>query len=130
MEHESTPLSHPNYHPLEVVHEGMGDLLAKSEIVITRAGMGIIGELAVLQKDTILIPLPGTHQEENAQLIKANYASEYISQQVLATEGIKWWNNFLEKRIPGEMGKKLHKLLPDRGTKDFSKLVLEIIRKG
>ena len=122
-------ISHLDYHQLEVVHEGMGDLLAKSEIVLTRAGMGILGELAVLQKDTVLIPLPGTHQQENALLIKENNAAEYVSQQVLATEGIKWWNNFLEKRVPGEMGKKLHKLLPNGGTKDFGELVVEMTRR-
>ena len=130
LEQEASTFSHQHYHPLEIVHEGMGDLLAKSEIVLTRAGMGILGELAVLQKDTVLIPLPGTHQEENALLIKEKGAAEYVSQQVLATEGINWWNNFFENRVPGEMGKKLHKLLPDEGTKDFAKLVIELSRKG
>ncbi len=129
-EHESIPFSHPDYHPLEVAREGMGDLLARSEIVITRAGMGILGELAVLKKDTILIPLPGTHQEENARLIKENCASEYVSQHVLATEGIMWWENFFRNRVPGEMGRKLHNLFPDGGTKDFAKLVVDIIMKG
>ncbi|HBL55468.1 MAG TPA: UDP-N-acetylglucosamine--N-acetylmuramyl-(pentapeptide) pyrophosphoryl-undecaprenol N-acetylglucosamine transferase [Deltaproteobacteria bacterium] len=127
---ESPIFSHPDYHPLEVVHEGMGDLLAKSEIVLTRAGMGIIGELAVLQKDTVLIPLPGTHQEDNAKIIQENNAAEFVSQEVLATMGIKWWNNFLELRVPGEMGKRLHKLLPDGGTKDFAQLIFEITDKG
>ena len=129
-EKENSSFSHPHYHPLEIVHEGMGDLLAKSEIVLTRAGMGIIGELAVLQKDTVLIPLPGTHQEDNSILIKEKDAAESVTQQVLATEGIKWWNNFFENRVPGEMGKKLHKLLPDGGTKDFAKLVFELSGKG
>ena len=126
---ETSVFSHQHYHPLEVVYEGMGDLIAKSEIVMTRAGMGILGELAVLQKDTVLIPLPGTHQEENALLIKENKAAEYVSQQVLSTEGINWWDNFFEKRVPGEMGKKLHKLLPDGGTKDFVKLVFDLSGK-
>ena len=128
-EQETAAFSHPHYHPLKIVHEGMGDLLAKSEIVLTRAGMGILGELAVLQKDTVLIPLPGTHQEDNSLLIKENNAAESITQQVLVTEGIKWWNNFFENRIPGEMGKKLHKLLPDGGTKDFTKLIFELSGK-
>ncbi|HCV44934.1 MAG TPA: UDP-N-acetylglucosamine--N-acetylmuramyl-(pentapeptide) pyrophosphoryl-undecaprenol N-acetylglucosamine transferase, partial [Deltaproteobacteria bacterium] len=128
-EQETSAFSHPHYHPLEIVHEGMGDLLAKSEIVLTRAGLGILGELAVLQKDTVLIPLPGTHQEDNALLIKEKDAAEYVSQQVLASDGINWWNNFLEKHVPGEMGKKLHKLLPDGGTKDFAKLVFELSGK-
>ena len=129
-EKEPTVFSHPHYHPLEIVHEGMGDLLAKSEIVLTRAGMGILGELAVLKKDTVLIPLPGTHQEDNSLLIKEKAAAESITQKVLATEGINWWNNFFENRVPGEMGKKLHKLLPDGGTKDFAKLIFKKKKKG
>lgn len=127
---DSSILSDPNYHPMEAVHEGMGDLLAKSEIVLTRAGMGILGELAVLQKDTILIPLPGTHQEDNARLIQGNNAAEVVSQEVLATDGIKWWKKFLEKRVPGEMGKELNKILPNGGAKEFAELVIQIILKG
>ena len=43
----------------------MGDLLARSDLVITRAGMGILGELSVLAKDALVIPMAGTHQEIN-----------------------------------------------------------------
>ena len=49
----------------EFVEHGMGDLLARSDIVITRAGMGILGELSVLAKDALVIPMAGTHQEIN-----------------------------------------------------------------
>ena len=80
LEQESSAFSHPDYHQIETIHEGMGDLLSRSEIVLTRAGMGILGELAVLQKDTVLIPLPGTHQEDNALIIKKYKAAEIISQ--------------------------------------------------
>lgn len=130
LDQDSSFFSHPHYHPLEVVHEGMGDLLAKSEIVLTRAGMGILGELAFLQKDTVLIPFPGTHQEDNAQFIHENNAAEIVSQKVLASHGIKWWKNFLDLREPGEMGKRLHEILPDGGTKDFAQLVFELTNKG
>ena len=77
----SASFSHPDYHPMEDVHEGMGDLLAKSEIVLTRAGMGIIGELSVLKKDSILIPLPGTHQEDNARFIHEKNATNFAEAQ-------------------------------------------------
>ena len=40
----------------------MGDLLARSQLIITRAGLGILGELAILGKDVILVPLPNSHQ--------------------------------------------------------------------
>ena len=126
LEQESSAFSHPDYHQIETIHEGMGDLLSRSEIVLTRAGMGILGELAVLQKDTVLIPLPGTHQEDNALIIKKYKAAEIISQVDLASTGLEWWNSFLEKRVPGEMGKRLHEILQDGGTNDFAQLVFEI----
>ena len=123
---EYSDFSHQCYHRLESVHQGMGDLLAKSEIVFTRAGMGIIGELAVLKKDSVLIPLPGTHQEENALLLEQNKAAVFVSQKNLEAEGINWWKKFMQHRIPGEMGRRLHQMLPDGGTKDFAKMILEI----
>ena len=126
LEPEYSDFSHQHYHRLESVHQGMGDLLAKSEIVLTRAGMGIIGELAVLKKDSVLIPLPGTHQEENARLLQQNKAAVFVSQEHLEAEGINWWEKFMHDRIPGEMGRRLHQMLPDGGTKDFAKLILEI----
>ena len=108
----------------------MGDLLAKSEIVITRVGMGIIGELAVLKKDSVLIPLPGTHQEENAMLLQQNKAAVFVSQKYLEAEGINWWKKFLQDRIPGEMGRRMNQMLTDGGTKEFAKLILKIAEKS
>ena len=107
----------------------MGDLLAKSEIVLTRAGMGIIGELSVLKKDSILVPLPGTHQEDNAKFIHENNATNFVSQDFLKNQGIEWWNFYTKHRIRGEMGRKLHKLFPEKGTKEFAQFVFEILNK-
>ena len=70
--------NHRDYHPIETVHEGMGDLINRSDIVFSRAGMGILGELSVLKKDSILIPLPGTHQEENAKYFQSKKAANHI----------------------------------------------------
>ncbi len=130
LDHEYSYISHQHYHRLDSVNQGMGDLLAKSEIVFTRAGMGIIGELAVLKKDSVLIPLPGTHQEENAMLLQRNKAATFVSQDHLETEGINWWKKFMRERIPGEMGARLNKMLSDGGTKDFADLILDIAEKS
>ena len=123
---ESSCFSHQDYHPIETVQQGMGDLLAKSDIVLTRAGMGILGELAIMKKDTILIPLPGTHQEDNARFIQENDAAEFVSQDVLAEQGLEWWKKYWKLRVPGKMGKRLHEILQDGGTNDFAKLLFEI----
>ena len=123
---ESSCFSHPYYHPIETVQQGMGDLLAKSDIVLTRAGMGILGELAIMQKDSILIPLPGTHQEDNARFIQENNAAEFVSQDVLAEHGLEWWVKYSKLRVPGRMGKRLNEILQDGGTNDFAQLIFEI----
>ena len=40
---------------------------AAADVVISRAGMGSISDLAALSKPTILVPIPQSHQEENAK---------------------------------------------------------------
>ncbi len=40
---------------------------AAADVVISRAGMGSISDLAALSKPTILVPIPNSHQEENAK---------------------------------------------------------------
>ena len=122
--------THADYHIIEVVHEGMGDLIKRSDIVLSRAGMGIVGELSVLKKDSILIPLPGTHQEDNAKFIHSKNATNFISQENLTFQGLEWWENYLKERIPGDNGEKLKHLFSDGGTKEFVQVVFEIINKS
>jgi len=127
---EKSNFCHPDYHQIEVVHDGMGDLINRSEIVLSRAGMGIVGELSVLKKDSILIPLPGTHQEENAKFIHSKNATHFISQESLEVLSKEWWNIYFKQRIPGKNGEKLNNLFPIGGTKEFANVVFEIISQG
>jgi UDP-N-acetylglucosamine:LPS N-acetylglucosamine transferase len=59
----------PNYHTQPSVLQDMPALLASTNLVICRAGLGSISELSLLNKQTFLVPLPNSHQEQNAQLI-------------------------------------------------------------
>ena len=127
---DTTNFSHPDYHPIESVHEGMGDLIDRSDIVLSRAGMGILGELSVLKKDSILIPLPGTHQEENAKYFQSKNAAIFVRQDTLKLQGIEWWRLYLKKRVPGKNGERLKNIFPNGGTKEFVKVIFEIINKG
>lgn len=120
---------HPDYHPLEFVYEGMGDLITRSDIVITRAGLGIIGELAYLGKDAVLIPIPKTHQELNARLLSDNKAATILAQQEFLENGPQWWESFYKNYIPGKTGKNLQQVLPRGGTEAFAKLILQYCPK-
>ncbi len=48
----------------------MRDAYAVAEVVISRAGIGTVSELAALSKAAVVIPIPGSHQEANAERVK------------------------------------------------------------
>ena len=121
---------HPDYHPLEFVEHGMGDLLARSDLVITRAGMGILGELSVLGKDALVIPMAGTHQEINMDaLVKKD--SVFQADPDLFKEPIdEKWKQFFNNFKPGPMGEKLHQVWSGPGNQTLSVMVLSCIDKN
>lgn len=57
----------PRYQQREFLVEQMPDALAAASVVVSRAGMGTLSELAALGKAALVIPMPGSHQEANAQ---------------------------------------------------------------
>ncbi len=123
--HAAVNCTHPDYHAYSFVNEGMGNLLARSDLIVTRAGLGILGELAYLAKDVIMVPLPGSHQEKNCHAIVEAKAGVYLPQQQFLTEGTDWWKNFLSSYQPGVLGQNLHQFLPPGGTEAFVDIILK-----
>lgn len=81
-----------NYTALEFLHEGIADAYAAADIVVARAGMGTISELVALGKSSIIIPLPGSQQEENAKALEEQGAADviyHLTPQVLLQAIIK-----------------------------------------
>ncbi len=68
-----------NYVAVEFLNEGMADAYAVADVVVARAGMGTIAELAALGKPTVLIPIPGSHQIANAQALADRDAAEIVT---------------------------------------------------
>lgn len=58
---------HPRYHAVEFLTDGMAHALAAADLVVTRAGIGTLTELAALALPTVIVPMPHSHQEENAR---------------------------------------------------------------
>ncbi len=67
------------YVALEFLAEGMADAYAAADIVVARAGMGTIAELAALGKPAILVPIKHSHQEANAKALLERGAADVIS---------------------------------------------------
>ncbi len=62
----------------EVLH-----LMAAADLVVSRAGLGVLTELAVLKKPMIIIPIPDSHQEDNARVFANAGAAVVLEQREL-----------------------------------------------
>ena len=81
-----TETSSSRYRAIEFLVEEMPHLLAAATIVVSRAGMGTLTELAALGKPSLIVPLPGSHQWANAQAFARLGAIEVADQAALSAE--------------------------------------------
>jgi UDP-N-acetylglucosamine--N-acetylmuramyl-(pentapeptide) pyrophosphoryl-undecaprenol N-acetylglucosamine transferase len=74
--------THGRYRQFEFIAGEMGDVMAASDLVISRAGAGALYEIGLLGAPSILIPLPKSksrgEQIDNALYFKEHGASEVI----------------------------------------------------
>ena len=78
----------PRYHQREFLVDEMPHVLAAASVVVTRAGLGTLTELAALRKAAIVVPMPGTHQEANATAFAAGGGAIQLDQRTLTADGL------------------------------------------
>ncbi len=76
--------THPRYHTYEFIAEGMKHVLALADVVVSRAGMSALAELAALGKAAVLVPMPASHQEANAAAFANAGAAIVLDQRHLS----------------------------------------------
>ena len=54
---------------------------AAADAVVSRCGLGVLTELSYLGKASILIPMPDSHQEDNARIFKEKEAAIVLNQK-------------------------------------------------
>jgi UDP-N-acetylglucosamine--N-acetylmuramyl-(pentapeptide) pyrophosphoryl-undecaprenol N-acetylglucosamine transferase len=69
-------------------HEEIIRLISVADLVITRAGLGILTELSLFNKAAIIIPLPGTHQEDNAAVFARAEAAVVLDQKKISPDSL------------------------------------------
>jgi len=79
-------LVHEHYHGYEFLGDEMAEAYAKSDLVVGRAGLATFTELARLKKAAMIIPMPGTHQEENAMMLHDANAAVILNQGISPQE--------------------------------------------
>jgi UDP-N-acetylglucosamine--N-acetylmuramyl-(pentapeptide) pyrophosphoryl-undecaprenol N-acetylglucosamine transferase len=74
------------YVQVEFLVEELPHLLAAATLVVSRAGMGTLTELAALARPSLIVPMPGSHQWANAQAFARLGAVEVADQNALSPE--------------------------------------------
>lgn len=76
-----------NYRSMEFLsNEEVLTLMSVADLVISRCGLGVLTELAALGRSVILIPMPGSHQEDNAAVFARADAAIVLKQKDLTPE--------------------------------------------
>lgn len=75
-----------NYFVREFLDADMADALTLADVVVCRAGMGTLTELAALAKAAVVIPLPHSPQEANAREVED--ACVVLDQSRVTTAGL------------------------------------------
>jgi len=76
------------YTALEFVVDEMPHLLAAATVVVSRAGMGTLTELAALGKAALVVPMPDSHQWANAHAFARLGAIEVADQDALTAASL------------------------------------------
>lgn len=99
-----------NYHSFEFLDD-LSEAYAVADGVISRAGVGTLSELAVLKIPTVLMPIPNSHQEDNADAFLEAGAVLILDQNKITAEKIIGeskkilYNEKLRRELSENMGK-------------------------
>lgn len=109
--------------------EQLAQAYAAADLVVSRAGMGVITELAYLHKPTMLIPLPASHQEANTRYFSDRQAALYLDQgKTTAWTFVSALKQALaHPQLLQTQGDKLHSCLPSDANHKFLNLILKAL---
>lgn len=80
-------VDNPKYHAFQFLDiNGMLKVYTVADLVVSRCGMGSLTELSQLAKPAVLIPIPDSHQEDNALVFKEKNAAVVLSEKETSDE--------------------------------------------
>ncbi|MEK7624764.1 MAG: UDP-N-acetylglucosamine--N-acetylmuramyl-(pentapeptide) pyrophosphoryl-undecaprenol N-acetylglucosamine transferase [Patescibacteria group bacterium] len=120
----------PNYHPYEFFTDEMKDAYALADVVVARAGFGTLTELASLSKAAIILPMVGTHQEDNARYFAEEGGIVSIDQVVSSLRLAQLLKELIESASRRrELGERLHVLLPVARAEKIIEIIVSLTKK-
>lgn len=118
-----------NYTPFEFLDaDGMAEAYNSADIVISRAGLGVLTELAYLAKPSIIIPMPDSHQEANAKIFADNDAAIVFKQsEINPKKIIQTIKGLLStKERQKQLGNNMKNLMKNGANEEIAKIILSL----
>ena len=116
-----------NYHQIEFLHGDMFHTLKAADLVITRAGISTLTELSYLKKPTILVPMPKSHQEDNAAYFAKAHASHLYRQDKLDDRVINHIKELLyDKSQLDKLSKRIQEIMKQGGRERLVEIIESI----
>lgn len=118
-----------NYHAFQFFTDEMAAAYLSADVVIARAGFGTLTELAALGKPAIILPMSGTHQEENAKFFaNQNAIIEVDERYTNGLEIAKLVKQLvLDKTKATVLGRRLQTVLPPAEPEKIKEIIEKCI---
>lgn len=123
-------MASPDYQSFEFLTAAdLAKFYCISDLVISRAGLGFITELAFNSKPSIIIPMPDSHQEDNTAYLAEKKAAVILNQKTLTPDGlIETVRDLLgNDKALAELANNLHKLLSFEAEIVMAKIIRKYI---
>lgn len=121
---------HDRYHQYEFIDQ-VNQAYIAADVVICRAGLGTITALSALGKLSIVVPMPESHQEWNAQYLYNHKAAIILDEtDITPTTLAKTVRKILfDIELQKEMQKNIRAIMPGNGTENILTLVNKLLHE-
>jgi UDP-N-acetylglucosamine--N-acetylmuramyl-(pentapeptide) pyrophosphoryl-undecaprenol N-acetylglucosamine transferase len=121
---------HENYHPFEFLNaEEMAAALSVADVVVSRAGLGALTEISAAGKPAIIIPMPDSHQEDNASLLVEKNVAVVLNQKILNADSfIVAIKSLLDNQVRrDELSRNVKGLFKEGANEEIEEIVLRTL---
>lgn len=112
-------------------HNQLLAIMDRATLVVSRCGLATLTEISALKKAAILIPMPHSHQEDNAYIFARAKAALVLSQDNLSPES---FNQEIKKLLSDQealrtYANNVYNIMEKGAALKISQIILELIKK-
>ena len=108
----------------------MAEAYRLADIVVSRCGLGTLSELSYLGKPSIIIPIPDSHQEDNAAIFSQNQAAIVLQQQDLSgNKFVREIKNLVSnKALQEKLSKNINQVMKRGANEAMVEIIWKILK--